>query len=47
MHLDERENTRFTTPWGNFIYDKMHFELINVDFVGATFQIDMDIDFVG
>jgi hypothetical protein len=30
MHLYERENTTFTTPWGNFMYDKMPFGLINV-----------------
>jgi hypothetical protein len=44
MHLDDREKTAFTTPWGTFMYDKMPFGLINV---GATFQRAMDIDFVG
>jgi hypothetical protein len=44
MHLDDREKTAFTTPWGTFMYDKMPFGLINA---GATFQRAMDIDFVG
>jgi hypothetical protein len=44
MHLDDREKTTFTTPWGTFMYDKMPFGLINV---GATFQREMDIAFVG
>jgi hypothetical protein len=34
MHLDDREKTTFTTPWGNFMYDKMNFGLINA---GETF----------
>jgi hypothetical protein len=29
MHLDDREKTTFTTPWGTFMYDKMPFGLIN------------------
>lgn len=32
----------FTTPWGNFIYVKMYFGLMNA---GATFQRAMDITF--
>ena len=44
MHLDDREKTNFTTPWGTFMYDKIPFGLMNV---GATFQRDMDISFVG
>ena len=43
MHLDDREKTTFTTPWGTFMYDKMPFGLMNV---GATFQRNMDIAFV-
>ena len=44
MHLDDREKTTFTTPWGTFMYDKIPFGLMNA---GATFQGAMDIDFVG
>jgi hypothetical protein len=44
MHLEDREKTSFTTPWGNFIYDKIPFGLINAR---ETFQISMDIVFVG
>jgi hypothetical protein len=44
VHLDERENNAFTTPWGKFMYDKIPFGLINV---GATFQREIDIDFFG
>ena len=44
MHLDDREKTSFTTPWGTFMYDNMSFGLMNV---GATFQRAMDIAFVG
>ena len=44
MHLDDRENIAFTTPWGTFMYDKMPFGLMNA---GATFQRVMDIAFVG
>lgn len=42
MHLDDREKTTFTTPWGTFMYVKMPFGLMNV---GATFQKGMDITF--
>ena len=44
MHPDDREKTVFTTPWGNFMYDKMPFGLMNA---GATFQRAMDIAFLG
>jgi hypothetical protein len=44
MHLDDREKTTFTTPWGTFMYDKMPFGLINA---GENFQRAMDIAFVG
>jgi len=29
MYHDDREKTTFTTPWGTFMYDKIHFGLIN------------------
>ena len=44
VHPDDKENTSFTTPWGTFMYEKMPFVLMNV---GATFQREMDIDFIG
>jgi len=44
MHPDDMEKTAFTTPWGNFMYQKMPFRLINAR---ATFQRAMDIAFVG
>jgi len=44
MHIDDREKTTFTTPWGTFIYNKIPFRLINAV---ATFQRAMDIAFVG
>ena len=44
VHLDDREKTAFTTPWGTFMYKKMPFRLMNV---GAMFQREMDITFVG
>jgi hypothetical protein len=34
FHLDDREKTAFTTPWGTFMYEKMPFRLMNV---GASF----------
>ena len=34
--------TAFTTPWGTFMYVKMHFGLMNE---GAPFQRAMDIAF--
>ena len=39
MHPNDKEKTAFTTPWGTFMYDKMHFGLMNA---GATFQRAMD-----
>jgi hypothetical protein len=42
VHPDEQEKTTFTTPWGTFMYAKMHFWLMNV---GETFQRAMDITF--
>jgi hypothetical protein len=41
---EDREKTNFTTPWGTFMYDKIHFGLMNA---GETFQRAMDIAFVG
>jgi hypothetical protein len=29
IYLDNKEKTTFTTPWGNLMYDKMPFGLIN------------------
>jgi hypothetical protein len=43
FHPDDQEKTTFTTPWGNFMYVKMPFDLMNV---GATFQREMGISFV-
>jgi hypothetical protein len=43
VHPHDQEKTSFTTPWGTFMYVKMHFGLMNV---GATIQREMDIDFV-
>ena len=37
---EEQEKTAFTTPWGTFMYAKMHFGLMNAE---ATFQRAMDI----
>jgi hypothetical protein len=34
VHLDDQENTVFTTPWGTFMYKKMPFGLMNA---GETF----------
>jgi hypothetical protein len=42
VHLDDREKTTFTTPWGTFMYAKMPFGLMNA---GDTFQRVMDIEF--
>ena len=36
--------TSFKTPWGTFAYRRMPFRRINA---GATFQIAMDIAFIG
>jgi hypothetical protein len=43
VHPKDQENSNFTTPWGTFMYVKMHFDLMNV---GANFQREMDISFV-
>jgi hypothetical protein len=40
----DKEKIAFTTPWGTFMYEKMHFDLMNA---GATFQHAMDITFIG
>ena len=42
VHLEDQENTAFTTPWGTFMYAKMPFRLMNA---GETFQHAMDITF--
>ena len=34
VHPDDQEKTTFTTPWGNFMYVKMPFGIMNF---GATF----------
>ena len=39
---EDQEKTIFTTPWGNFIYARIPFVLMNA---GATFQHAMDISF--
>ncbi len=44
VHLEGREKTAFTTPWGTFMYHKIPFGFMNV---GETFQRAMDIAFVG
>jgi hypothetical protein len=43
VHPDDQDKTSFTTPWGNFMYVKMPFGLMNT---GATFQRVMDIAFM-
>ena len=35
VHPDVQEKVAFTTPWGTFMYAKIHFRLMNV---GETFQ---------
>jgi hypothetical protein len=40
VHPDDQEKTTFTTPWGTFMYAKMHFGLMNV---GENFQRAMGI----
>jgi hypothetical protein len=42
VHPNDQEKTTFTTPWGEFMCDKMPFGIMNA---GAKFQRDMDIDF--
>jgi hypothetical protein len=44
VHLDDREKTKFTTPWGTFMYEKMPFGLMNA---GETFQRAIYIAFMG
>jgi hypothetical protein len=34
VHLDDKEKTAFTTPWGTFMYENMPFRLMND---GASF----------
>jgi hypothetical protein len=41
---EDKKNTTFTTPWGNFMYEKMPFGLMNAR---ATFHRAMDIAFIG
>ena len=43
VHLDDKDKTTFTTPWGTFMYSKMPFGLLNV---GSTFQRALDIAFL-
>eukprot|EP00253_Pinus_taeda_P022496 PITA_22496 len=42
VQLEDQAKTKFTTPWGTFMYLNTPFGLMNA---GATFQRDMDIDF--
>ena len=42
VHPDDQDKTKFTTPWGTFMYSKMPFGLMNA---GAMFQRAMDIAF--
>ena len=44
VHPNDQEKTAFTTHRGTFMYAKIPFGLMNI---GATFQRDMDLDFVG
>jgi len=44
MDKEDQKKMMFTTSWGTFMYARMPFRLMNA---GATFQRDMDIDFVG
>jgi hypothetical protein len=41
---EDREKMTFNTPWGTFMYSRIPFGSMNA---GATFQQDMDIDFIG
>jgi hypothetical protein len=42
VHLDDQENTAFTTPWRTLMYAKMPFGIMNER---ETFQRAMDIAF--
>ena len=42
VHPKDQRKTVFTTPWGNFMYEKMPFGIMNAR---ATFQQAMDITF--
>lgn len=42
MHPKDQKNTDFITPWGEFMYSKMPFGLMNA---GETFQREMDTVF--
>lgn len=44
VYEEDKKKVSFTMPWGMFMYDKMFFGLMNV---GANFQRDMDITFMG
>jgi hypothetical protein len=44
MHPKDMEKETFTTPWGDFLYDKMILGLINA---GSKFKRAMDITVVG
>ena len=42
VHTKVHENTKFTTPWGTFMYANIPFGLMNAK---ATFYREMDISF--
>jgi hypothetical protein len=44
MMEEYKNKTTFITPWGTFMYEKMHFGLMNAR---ETFQRAMDISFIG
>lgn len=44
VEKENQKKTTFTTPWGNFMYARMPFGLMNA---GETFQRATDIGFVG
>jgi hypothetical protein len=44
MMEEYKKKMTFTTPWGTFMYENMHFGIMNA---GETFQRVMDITFVG
>lgn len=43
LHPRDEKKTHFTTPWGTLMYGRMPLGLN----VGATFQREMDIAFIG